>query len=76
MTKLTQHYSVLQKQPYVNMNDFQAELVRMDGRDWIETDGADIDVSDSTHLSYVLKLNNNVKMELELTYVICDEDLQ
>ena len=58
------------------MNDFQAELVRMDGRDWIETDGADVDTTDSTFLSHVLKTTNNVKIELELKYVICDEDLQ
>ncbi len=67
--------NVLQKQPYVNLENFSATLVRADGRSWMDTKGADVDHDDPDYTTALQKAQNNVKLELELTYVICDEAL-
>ncbi len=69
--------NVLQKQPFVNMEEFEATLVRADGRSWLDLEGADmIDLKDVSLVREQQAARNNVKLELELTYVICDKDLQ
>ncbi len=69
--------NVLQKQPYVNMEHFEATLVRADGRSWLDIEGADFyDQTDVNLVDEEQKARKNVKFELELTYVICDKDLQ
>ena len=67
--------NVLQKQPYVNLADFSATLTRADGRQWTDVAGAEMDPSQPEYVTHQIQCKNCVKLELELTYVSCDQEM-
>lgn len=68
--------NVLKHQPYVDLSQFSATLVRADGRKWLDTDGMELEVDSDEYVAERRKARVEVKMCLEMTYVICDQDLQ